>query len=1070
MIVDDEVELMTALCEMLSGQGYLTAGFRSGEEALVVLKDREFDLLLTDMMMPGMNGIELIRNAIEIDPNLIGIIMTGHGTVQSAVEAMKTGAFDYILKPFKLGELMPLLTRAMQVRNLRLENMQLKETVAIHELGKAISFSSDLSSILNKIADTALQQCSADEVSIMLPTRDGSELYVAVVRGGHTENIGTHVSIEHGIAGWVARNRELVVLRGEVKDPRMAPIKPRTDIHTAVCMPMLSGGKLMGVLNVNVTKAHRAFTLGQVNALTILVSIIAPILENAWLYIKIREEEEKYRSIFNNSIEGIYQRSPEGRIIAANPAFARMLGYDTPEDLMASITDYIHQVYANPTRADEFIQIMESNGSVRNFEFQARQKNGRSIWLSANGIAVRSEDGKLRHYEGLLQDITERKQAETRTRLVRGILEMLNSSNNDITDLIHDILSMLKEQADIEAVGIRLKEGEDFPFFMTDGFTNHFVDAENHLCAYDKTGEIIRDAQGKPILECMCGNILKGRIDPSLPFFTKGGSFWTNSTTKLLASTSPEDRQSRTRNRCNGEGYESVALIPLQSDGNTFGILQFNDSRQGIFTPERIHFFEGLAASIGIAIGRKRSIEALRDSELKYRTHFENVMDVIYSTDGDLRFIEISPSAEKVFGYRPDELIGRSIGELNLASTETVEKIASDIERVLSRKEYVSEVYEFLNKDGTGRFCEVSSSFLPRHGNTPMAICVARDITERKQAEEWLLRERSIVDRIMKTSPAGITVVDRDGSIVFANQRAQEIFRLETDKITKLTYHAPQWNITDFEGKPLPKENLPFHQVMSSGHPVYGVRHTIVTNAGERVYLSINGAPLFDEEGNIKEVVFTIDDITKQRRAEEKISESMEKLRQSINDTTRAMALVVETRDPYTAGHQSRVAELAHAIACELDLSGDQTDGLRMASTIHDIGKISVPAELLSKPTRLSDIEFSLIKVHPQSGYDILKDIQFPWPIARIILEHHERMNGSGYPNGLTGDKLLIESRILAVADVVESMASHRPYRPALGIGAALDEINKNKVVLYDPAVVDACLRLFAEKRFELAS
>ncbi len=178
--------------------------------------------------------------------------------------------------------------------------------------------------------------------------------------------------------------------------------------------------------------------------------------------------------------------------------------------------------------------------------------------------------------------------------------------------------------------------------------------------------------------------------------------------------------------------------------------------------------------------------------------------------------------------------------------------------------------------------------------------------------------------------------------------------------------------------------------------------------------------------------------------------------------------MTVETRDPYTAGHQRRVADLARAIATEMNLPADQIDGIRMAAAIHDLGKISVPAEILSKPTKLTNIEFGLIKTHSQSGYDILKDIDFPWPIARMVLEHHERMNGSGYPNGLTGDNILMESRILAVADVVESMASHRPYRPSLGIEAALEEIEKNKGTLYDNAVADACLRLFREKGYQL--
>jgi HD-GYP domain-containing protein (c-di-GMP phosphodiesterase class II) len=196
-----------------------------------------------------------------------------------------------------------------------------------------------------------------------------------------------------------------------------------------------------------------------------------------------------------------------------------------------------------------------------------------------------------------------------------------------------------------------------------------------------------------------------------------------------------------------------------------------------------------------------------------------------------------------------------------------------------------------------------------------------------------------------------------------------------------------------------------------------------------------------------------------------KIREALDKALESIIKT---LSETVEMRDPYTVGHQNRVADLARAIATEMNLPADQINGIRMTATIHDLGKISVPAEILSKPTKLTLAEFNLIKNHPQSGYDMLKDINFPWPVARTILEHHERMNGSGYPNGLTGDNILVESRILSVADVVESMASHRPYRPSLGIEAALKEIEKNRATLYDNPVVDACLRLFREKGYHL--
>jgi len=207
-------------------------------------------------------------------------------------------------------------------------------------------------------------------------------------------------------------------------------------------------------------------------------------------------------------------------------------------------------------------------------------------------------------------------------------------------------------------------------------------------------------------------------------------------------------------------------------------------------------------------------------------------------------------------------------------------------------------------------------------------------------------------------------------------------------------------------------------------------------------------------------------EIAERKLAEEKLRQSYAKLQRNLDEIVHAMSLTAEKRDPYTAGHQKRTTELAMALAGEMGLCEHQIKGIQMAGLIHDMGKISIPAEILSKPGKLNEVEMQLLRRHPQAAFEILKNIDFPWPVDLIVLQHHEKMNCSGYPQGLAGEDILLEARILCVADVVESIESHRPYRPGLGIDKALEEISKNRGILYDQDVVDACLRLFKEKSF----
>jgi putative nucleotidyltransferase with HDIG domain len=240
----------------------------------------------------------------------------------------------------------------------------------------------------------------------------------------------------------------------------------------------------------------------------------------------------------------------------------------------------------------------------------------------------------------------------------------------------------------------------------------------------------------------------------------------------------------------------------------------------------------------------------------------------------------------------------------------------------------------------------------------------------------------------------------------------------------------------------------------------------IVDKDGRIIFVRSSSRPIY-KDGEIVSITSLIADIRERKITEEKLEKSYASLKKTLDDAINTMVKIVELRDPYTAGHQQRVAGLATAIAREMKFDDTRIDNLRTAAVIHDIGKIYIPSDILSRPGKLSEMELNLIKTHPQGGYDIIKGMDFPCSIARAVLQHHERLDGSGYPNGLKGEDMLLEAKILAVADVVEAMASHRPYRAALGMDKALEEISKNKGKLYDPDVVDACVELFHSGKFE---
>ena len=456
---------------------------------------------------------------------------------------------------------------------------------------------------------------------------------------------------------------------------------------------------------------------------------------------------------------------------------------------------------------------------------------------------------------------------------------------------------------------------------------------------------------------------------------------------------------------------------------------------------------------------RVRAERELRESEAKFSAAFRASPDLMVITrlsDGTL--LEVNESFTQLLGYAPAEVIGKTTSELairadsggrdSLVTTLEESGQAGELETTLRRKD--DTLITGIESSGT---FELQSE--------TCVLSVFHDISARKQAEEALRGSEAHLRTLVNTLPNLVWLKDPEGVYLSCNQRFEHYYgAAEKDIIGKTDY-----DFTDADQADSFRQNDA--AAMTAAAPSVSEEEIVFAEDGHREILETIKTPVRASDGRLIGVLGVGWDITERKRAEEGVRIQAEQLRRSVEGAVLAMSRMVESRDPYTAGHERRVAELATAIGAELGMAGAQLDALRIAGTIHDVGKIAVPAEILSKPGRLSEIEFSLIKGHPSTGFDILADVDFGGPVAEMVLQHHERLDGSGYPRGLKGKDILPEARILAIADVVEAMSSHRPYRPALGMEAALAEVRAHAGVKFDADVVAVCARLIEEQGFK---
>ena len=448
----------------------------------------------------------------------------------------------------------------------------------------------------------------------------------------------------------------------------------------------------------------------------------------------------------------------------------------------------------------------------------------------------------------------------------------------------------------------------------------------------------------------------------------------------------------------------------------------------------------------------RRTQEELQASREQYRLLVETSHDIIYKIDTQGIMTFVSPAWKQLLGHDYDAVVGHPFQEfVHLDDIPRCEKFLAS---VLETLEPSSIEYRVKNVAGEWRWHNTNSApIINADGTCTSFVGIASDITDRKQEEEALGQEKEVLQTILDNIPVMIAYLDREGSYQWINRCWQSTLGWSIMEVMQTDVHAELY--------PDPEYRKYVADFIASSASTWGDFQTRARNERLLDTAWIN-VPL--AEGSNLGIGI---DISERKQAEGKLAKSYESLKKTFSDAIDTMVKIVEMRDPYTAGHQQRVARLAFAIATEMKLEDTRIDQLKIAAVIHDIGKMNVPSDILSKPGRLSDIEFGLIKTHAQNGYDIMKGMDFPCSVAQAVLQHHERLDGSGYPGGLKGKDILLEAKILAVADVIEAMYSYRPYRPAMGIDKALEEISNGRGKLYDPDVVDACLELFKTGRFE---
>ncbi len=559
------------------------------------------------------------------------------------------------------------------------------------------------------------------------------------------------------------------------------------------------------------------------------------------------------RTLIDASPDSMLLIDPDDTIIECNQVVERVFGQSREELIGSNAYDMIGPEVARLRRA-KVSEVVDTGRPVRFVD----ERFGRTIVNTVSPIF--DEGGKVTRIAICGSDITDQRRLSEEREAMLHLLQ-IGSNSSSLRELIKSAVESLSRRFDFEAVGIRLRSGDDFPYFETRGFAEEFVQAETSLCVRNPDGQVRRDRLGNPVLECMCGNIIRGRFNSDLPFFTEHGSFWSNSTTELLGSTSEEDRQARTRNRCNGEGYESVGLFPLRSGGETFGLLQMNDHRRERFTPELVDLFERLAGSLAAAVGHFMLIEQLQQSEAEKSLILDSSWEMFAHLDRDLQILWGNKASGDSVGLSRKEIIGRHCYELWQNRSEPCENCP-----VLKARD-TGEAHELEMQTPDGRWFHLRGyPVFGVDGKVESLIEYGRDVTEEKRAERALRESEEKWRGYVENAPYGVFVADEEGRYIDTNPAAIRITGHSREELLRM-------RIGEMLAPDAREEGLRhFRRVVEEGSATG--EYAFIRRDGEKRYWSVSAVAVAPDR-----FLAFVEDVSDRKKGEQALRESERKFR-----------------------------------------------------------------------------------------------------------------------------------------------------------------------------------------------